>query len=312
MIQLPAPRWALLPALLVLGLMAVSASPARALEERVAGKMVVGPEGAEEVSVAAGSVVVNGPVTGDVEVGWGEIEVNAPVGGDVEVGRGDVHINGRVEGDVEVGHGDVTRGPGAAVEGAIRCDGCVVSPSPDAGMESTAVGASASGVSHAGSRLPDLAGWLLATLCFVALSVLAAIVMPRPLAASARRIEASPGWSLLAGLLSVPVALVLFAVLAISVVGIPALLLLVPAYLVLMLFGVLAAAYYTGRRLLLSVGGHRGGHALAAVVGASVVSVVHVIPLLGNLILSALALLGAGAALLALLSRRPGFSRTSY
>jgi hypothetical protein len=51
-------------------------------------------------------------------------------------------------------------------------------------------------------------------------------------------------------------------------------------------------------------GRYRAGNALAAVVGALALAALTLIPLVGDLLLYALALLGTGAAILALLSRR--------
>jgi hypothetical protein len=139
---------------------------------------------------------------------------------------------------------------------------------------------------------------------------LLAVLAPGPLLAAARRAEESPGWSLLFGVASVPAVIVLSVVLAISLVGIPLLLLLAPAYLGLLFFGALVAAYFVGRKVVFATGRYRAGNVLAAVVGAVIFSGTHLIPVLGHLILYALALLGTGAAILALLSRRR--PRTTY
>jgi hypothetical protein len=111
----------------------------------------------------------------------------------------------------------------------------------------------------------------------------------------------------------VPAAVVVSILLAITGVGILLILLLWPAYLALVLFGVLVTAYFLGRKVVLATGRYRAGDALAAVVGAVLVSVAYLIPVLGSLVLAVLALLGTGAAVLALLTRRPlGTPRTTY
>ena len=139
---------------------------------------------------------------------------------------------------------------------------------------------------------------------FVACSVLAAVVAPGPLLAATRRAEASPGWSLLLGVGSVPAFFVFAVVLAVSIVGIPLLLLLAPAYLAFLFFGALVAAYFVGRRVVFATGRYRGGNALAAMVGALILAVAYLIPVLGGLLIYGLALLGTGASILALFSRR--------
>ena len=113
--------------------------------------------------------------------------------------------------------------------------------------------------------------------------------------------------SLLVGLLSLPAVLVLSVALAVSVVGVPMLLLIAPAYLAFVFYGALVAAFAVGRKVVLATGRYRSGNALAAGVGAGLVSVLVLVPFFGELLLFGLALLGAGAALLALVSRhRPG------
>ncbi len=156
-------------------------------------------------------------------------------------------------------------------------------------------------------------GWIHASALFVACSVLAAVLVPRPLSAAARRVEEAPGRSFFFGLASVPAAIVLSVVLLISVVGAPLLLLLAPAYLALLFFGALVAAFFVGSKVVMVTGRYRAGNALAAVVGALVLSALTLIPWVGDLLLYALALLGTGAAILALLSRRrPLSTHPSY
>jgi hypothetical protein len=96
-------------------------------------------------------------------------------------------------------------------------------------------------------------------------------------------------------------------------VGIPLLLLLAPAYLGLLFLGALVAAYFVGRKVVFATGRYRAGNVLAAMVGAVIVAGAWLIPILGSLIVYALALLGTGAAILALFSRRrPRTTYTSY
>jgi hypothetical protein len=161
-----------------------------------------------------------------------------------------------------------------------------------------------------GSGIIGFFGWLFATLAFAACAVLAAVVAPRPLASAASRAEESPGRSFIYGLVSLPVIFVLCVVLAVSIVGIPLLLILVPAYLALLFLGALVAAFFLGTRVLIVTGRYRVGNALAAVVGAMILAATTLIPVLGDLLLYAFSLLGTGAIILALFSRRR--SRASH
>ena len=311
--------------------------PAHAFENRAFGDVIVRPgDHEDEVSTTFGDVIVNDPVPGDVHSafgdirinqrvggdvnsGVGDIEVRAPVDGEVDAGFGDVYVDSVVGGGVDVDHGDLHLGSDASVEGGISHANGEIWRERGYEVEGPIEGPriaemnSDFGDSSGGIGLFDLLGWIFATAAFVACSVLLAVLAPGPLLAAARRAEESPGWSLLFGVASVPAVIVLSVVLAISLVGIPLLLLLAPAYLGLLFFGALVAAYFVGRKVVFATGRYRAGNVLAAVVGAVIFSGAHLIPVLGHLILYALALLGTGAAILALISRRrPRTTYTSY
>ncbi len=308
--------------------------PAYALQQRAFGNVTV-PSGEtrEEVSTAVGDVVVNGRVEDDVQTGRGDILVNGSVGGDVKsaVGNvevrnsvggdvksaaGDVRVDSTVEGDIDVGTGDVFLGPNAHINGDVECGNGGIFPAPGARVEGNTRAGMASGLDRPdgdfdhGPGILGFLGWLLLTLIFAACTVLISVLAPGTLSSVTRNLERSPGRSLLFGVVSVPVAVVLGVVLFISFVGWFLLVLLAPLYLAFLFFGALVAAYFVGRKVLLATGRHRGGNALAAVVGAFVVSATSLIPFVGELIVFTFALLGAGATIVALMNRRryrPGY-----
>jgi len=121
---------------------------------------------------------------------------------------------------------------------------------------------------------------------------------------------------LVLGLGSFPAAIILSVLLAITGVGLVLLFLLWPAYIALVLFGLFVSVYFLGRKVVLATGRYRAGEALAAVVGAVIVAAIYQIPILGAVVFTALALVGAGAAFSSLLSRwrssRPRTTHTSY
>jgi hypothetical protein len=271
-----------------------------------------------DVNSGFGEIEVNGEgVGGDVNAGFGDVAVNAPVGGEIDAGFGDVEVNALVRGNVEVGRGDVELGPGGEVLGSVYYGSGEFRGDRDAVRGMVATGGMRPEMDHEhmekqsdGFGIFDLIGWIFATAAFVACSVLVAVLAPGPLLAAARRADESPGWSLFFGVVSVPAVVVLCVVLAVSIVGIPVLLLLAPAYLAFVFFGALVAAYFVGRRVVLATGRYHVGNALAAVVGALIIAVAYLIPVLGGLLLYGFALFGAGASILALFSwRRP---RTTY
>lgn len=318
----------------IFGLVILLPLPAHAAEERLVGDVVVGSGAIEpEVSTGAGNVAVHGQVIndvhsglgdvyvlnggkvgGDIDAGFGDVKIEGPVGGNVHAEFGDVDVNAPVKGNVDVGRGDVVLGPRAKVHGNLEFGSGRFTGDEDSVRGAIMSRGMASDFHESGG--PDVlgfVGWIFASLAFAACTVLAAVLAPRPLAAAARRAEESPGRSFVYGLVSLPVFFVLCVVLAVSIVGIPLLLLLAPAYLALVFCGALVAAFFLGRKLLLITGRYRVGNALAAVVGALIFSATTLIPVLGDLLIYALSLLGTGAVILALFSRRgPRAAYPSY
>ena len=316
----------------ILGLVVLLPFPAQAAEERLVGDVVVGPRGVEhDVSTGAGDlevrglveddvhsgfgdVLVTGEVKGDIDAGFGDVKLEGPVEGDVRAEFGDVYVNAPVKGDVNVGWGHIDLGPDAEISGNLECEGCEITGNRSAVKgDMMARGMAIDFDESHGPGIIGFFGWLFMALAFAACAVLAAVVAPRPMASAAGRVEESPGRSFVYGLLSLPVVFVLCVVLAVSIVGIPLLLLLVPAYLALLFLGALVAAFFIGTRILVVTGRYRVGNALAAVVGAMILALTTFIPVLGDLLLYALSLLGTGAIILALFSRRsPRASHPSY
>ena len=297
----------LLPALVLAALILLPPAPAYALEKQVMGDVTVEKgETAEEVHTAWGDVVVEGTVEGDVSSGVGDILIRGPVGGDVKAGAGDVRVDAPVGGEVDVGNGDIHLESGAEVGGEIsQGSGRLFRDNEaDAGGKGTFGMASDFGEDSPLGAFSDWIGWGVMTLGLAAAAVLLAVAAPGPLRASARSLEGAPGRSLLLGVGSLPAMIVVSILLLFTVVGGLLIPLLWPAYLALVVFGALVAVYFLGRKVVLATGRYRAGDALAAVVGALLVSAAYQIPFLGGLVFAGLAFLGTGAAVLALLSRR--------
>lgn len=301
---------ALLPAFFVFP------SLAHASEGRMMGNTVV-EEGktVEKISTVWGGVRVEGEVEGDVHSAFGDVEIYGPVGGDVDAGFGEVYIDAPVGGDVDVGHGDVQLGSGARVGEKISLGNGSFYPHQEAVFGNVETAGMASDFDDEVSLLgafSDVLGWAVVTLMLVAAAVLLAVAAPRPLRAATRSLEASPGRSLVLGLGSLPVVIILSVLLVVTVVGGLLLFLLWPAYFALLFFGLLVASYFLGRKVVLAVGRYRAGDAMAAAVGAVIVAAVLLIPVLGVLVLIALTLLGTGASVSALLDRlRQGAPRSA-
>ncbi len=335
----PSPQTIVRPLLMlsiaVVGLVFLLPLPAHAFENKAWGDIVVEQgQTVPKAATAFGDVTVEGfverdvhsgfgdvevskagRVGGDINAGVGDVRVDGPVGGEIDAGLGDVYVNAPVGGDIDVGRGHVELGPGAQVHGDVYNGSGQIQPHPDAVVDGNMMSGMRPDMDHEpedGFGIPGLVRWVFGTAAFVACSVLLAVVVPGPLLAAARRAEESPGWSLLFGVASVPAVVVFAVVLAVSIIGIPLLLLLAPLYLVLLFFGAIVGAYFVGRRVVFATGHYRGGNALAAMVGALILAAAYMIPVLGGLLLYSLALFGTGAAILALFSRRRSRTYPSY
>ena len=208
---------------------------------------------------------------------------------------GSVRVDGRVDGDVVSVGGGVQLGPQAIVRGEVVSVGGAVERAPGA-----RVGGQINEVRIGmPSFSPHLRFWprgdwswfgsslgattdLLATLArmgILALLVVAlATVFPAPVTRVSNRVSAEP-WraglvGLAAQLLFVPVLIITVLVLAISIVGIP-LLLLVPfavvAFLFAFLLGFAGTASATGQLIARRFGGHPLKLVVAALVGLAVI-----------------------------------------
>lgn len=296
----------LLAAFLLAALILLPSVPAHALEKGVMEDMVVEQgETVPEIRTVMGDVRVEGEVEGDVSSAFGDVEVRGLVGGDVEAGFGDVLLYSRVGEDVEAGYGDVELGPDAEIGGDVFVKGGKLDNhgAAIAGNFQTGMTGEEGDEDSPLGVFSDVIGWGVMTLGLAAAAVLLAVAAPGPLRASARSLEGAPGRSLLLGLGSLPAMIVASILLLFTVVGGLLLPLLWPAYLALVVFGALVVVYFLGRKVVLATGRYRAGDALAAVVGALLVSAAYQIPFLGGLVFAGLAFLGTGAAVLALLTR---------
>jgi hypothetical protein len=213
------------------------------------------PRRREDVVRIGGSVEVQNDeyVRGDVVVIGGSANVNGEVDGEVVVVGGSARLGPQadVRGDVTVVGGGLSRDAGATVRGAIKEVGIGAIPwggewGRDANWNWM------NGI----YPVARLTGTLVRITLLLLLTTLVLFVAKVPVEQIADRVAADPVKSWLVGFLAemlfVPVLIMTAVVLAISVIGIP-LLLLVPvavvALLVVMLVGFTAVAYHIGRLL---------------------------------------------------------------
>ena len=290
-----------------------------------------------DLVVAAGHVDVAGPVAGDLIVLAGEVTVTQPIGGsiyaaagnvtlsapvgrnvlaaagtvmaseDAAIGRdllvngGEVTINSRVARNVRGEVGDLTLASGAVIGGDVAVQ---------AKRYSIAEGATIQGeeqitqLQRHGGRSSAVLKWFFGQLLF-ALSLLIvglvwAALAPRLTEETTAALRRRPGISLLVGAIIFLLALPLFILPLLTIIGIPIALIWSAAYLMALFISPLFPAILIGRRLWR---GARGNLLLAVLLGVGLLLVAQLIPFFGGLLLFIAALFGLGALALALYGR---------
>jgi hypothetical protein len=251
-----------------------------------------------------------------VRIGGGPITVeeNERVDGDVVAIGGAVTVNGEVTGDVVAVGGGATLGPHAIVRGEVTTVGGPLKRDPQAQVlgrvNEVGIGGNVAGLppnmnipslifGSFASRIGRLTTTIARVLMFILFALIITAVAHRPVQQVAARILAEPVrmglMGLLAEILFVPVLCVTIVALVISIIGIP-LLILVPFAIILMgvvmLVGYTAAAHLAGGWALERIGRSERNQYLVVAIGIVVIAGV---TLLGRLF--ALALGGFGAPL---------------
>jgi hypothetical protein len=218
-------------------------------------------------------------VEGDVVAVMGNANVDGEVDGDVNVVMGNLDLGPEavVRGDVHIVGGNLNRAPGSRIEGSI--DNVVVGSGGWSGSTVPAmVRDSVLG------RLGSLAGTLLRIALLGLMALLVVAVGRTPIERIADRTAADPLRAGLVGfvaqLLFFPLLIVTIVVLAVSIIGIPLLLLLpfgIILLLVVLLVGFTGVAYHAGRILNERFGWTGRGPYATVILGVVTIALVTVI-----------------------------------
>lgn len=230
----------------------IAVAEAEEAEEAADGEAVhegidVGGGSGDRVRIGAGIEIVEGEVvTGDVVAVGGSVEVDGTVRGDVVSVGGSVELgpNAVVEGEVTSVGGTIDRAPGAVVRGTVN----EVAFAPDFQWRGPHFGAR-------GPFFPGVAG-LVGTIVWISvlllLACLAYLFARRPIERMEYRVATSAGKAALVGLvfqiLFIPALVLTCVVLAISIIGIP-LLLLIPFAILALVIGALLGFTAVAKRL---------------------------------------------------------------
>lgn len=265
-----------------------------------------------DVYIGGQTVTVSGDVSGDVLVAGQNVTISGDVAGSVRVMAQTVTISGEVGGSVSALAQTFTLASGATVKNDLAFAGQSVTIDGAVGRDVTgaverfhiggSVGrdifytsdvtltknqaATIGGEVHytvAEQYTPEqdfgtkASGWLYGIVALVFATLLVALIAPRWLRTATERAYPAPWKAMLAGFLGfvfVPFAII---VLFITIVGIPVAIALIAAYLLLIGFGYVFAAYYLGRLVFRNT----QNTALQAIVGAIIYSVLLLIPVIG-------------------------------
>jgi cytoskeletal protein CcmA (bactofilin family) len=255
----------------------------------------------ESAVVYGGNLVVNGHVSDDAVAFGGNLEVHGHVEGDAHAFGGNVILgpDAHVEGDVSSFGGTVERADGAEVEGSIEAFG-------GAGIGRMVAGEIKNGMRE--SRKADrdeardaeedddgggLAGFILTFAVLFGLGFLGQMFFPARMKQLGEEIRRKPVQTGLTGLLGLLAMIPLTVVLCITIIGIPAVLVLWMAAPLAAALGYAAVASELGTRLPLLRG--RKTQAVVLALGLLVLMVVGAIPVLGAIVSFLIILMALGA-----------------
>jgi cytoskeletal protein CcmA (bactofilin family) len=253
-----------------------------------------------DVESAAGSITVAGVVEGDVDAAAWRVTVreSGAVGSLDTVGR-TVTVAGAVTGDARVGAKRLSLAPTATVDGSVTYD----SPSFERSSEAVVAGSVTRDSSIVGPALAVFAGpdWASVVALLVASALVGGVLvggLPGFSSEVSTHVREDPVRSTAVGVGLLVVSPFLLLLAGLTVVGLPVTVVGALAYGVVLVAGLVYGEYVLGSRLLGVAGVDHEWGALA--VGVVIGSLAEAVPVLGNLLVLPLLLLGSGGIVLEL------------
>lgn len=277
--------------------------------------------GVERDSVVAifGNASVKGAVQDAAVAILGDVSVSGTVGDAVVAVLGNVRVSGEA-GDVVAVLGDVNLEDGAVIKGDVVSVGGKINRSPTARVEGDVVNPVDLGgiglpqiqwlkewVIHCVLKLRPLApqvGWVWVVAgAFLLFYLLVAITLPKPVQSCVSELTRRPVTSFFLGVMTLPLALIVCLILAITGIGLIVVVFLLPALLFAGLVGKVGLLEYLGDSIRRATGASNPFSPLVALlVGTLLLTVLYLIPLLGLLAFAVTGLWGLGAAVSATFS----------
>lgn len=268
------------------------------------GNVVLSADVGRNVTIAAGNVVVDSgaAITHNAYLAAGAVRVRGEIGRSLVAIGSEVTLDGTVGGDVEVSGGRLRVGPGARITGGLRhrVPARNVSIDPAARIAGGVTALPAAEWTGFGRMLRAI--WLIGFL--IAGAVIVAL-LPRLATAAADSTAERTGASAAFGVVWVVGVPILIIVAAITVVGLPLAAIATAAWLILLYLGRAAVAVWLGELLVQRVSsGKRLAPVASFLIGALVLLLIGLIPVIGPFIGFVVTVLGAGAVLVTLWPRR--------
>ncbi|HEX9474025.1 MAG TPA: RDD family protein [Steroidobacteraceae bacterium] len=249
-----------------------------------------------------GSTRVTGPVGNAAVAVLGDTYVDSHVGNSVVAVFGDVELgpNAEVGGDVVAVGGELRRDPGAVIHGSVQNVRLFGSLAHMEWMRSWIKECLLFGRPLAFA--PGLGwAWSLA-FSFLAIYLLIALLFPAGVNRCVRTMEAQPGRSVLAALLTFLLKPIVFLLILVTVIGAILLPFLCFALFIAGLFGKAVALAWIGRRIIpYRDAEHPPLPLLAVLVGGIVVLLLYTVPVFGFIVYKMLGILGLGIVVYTLL-----------
>ncbi|MDQ3677755.1 MAG: hypothetical protein M3401_13315 [Actinomycetota bacterium] len=254
----------------------------------------------ERVVITGPVLVERGDTAGDVVVIDGDVLVRGTVDGDLIVVNGELTLRGRVTGDVVALADKVIVGDRGRIDGDLRYG----DKKPE-GATGDRVGGDVKRIDPESIGAPLGVGiafgfWLAVTVSTFLLGLLLLALAPRAAEAVARAGRASPGKSLLIGLLAFILLPILAIVAFVTIVGIPLGLVVLFALVPLYAIAYTTSAWVLGHRIL----GPDRASILAFLAGLVILRLLALIPFASGLVWFLATLFGLGALFVAMGSVR--------
>jgi hypothetical protein len=254
----------------------------------------------EDAVVFGGSLIVErgAHVNRNVAVVGGSVVVDGEIGGDVSVAGGSVNLSetGVVNGNVRIAGGSIQRSDGSTVRGTVSQENnprLPVLPRVPLPALRPFIGGF------------DFVHGVFSAIALAALGAVLVVLFPAPVRRVSETAQHAFVPSIGTGCLTLLIAPFILVALAITIIGIPLVILLAILGAAAWYFGWITIGCLAGERILLALNARNVTPVLAVVVGVLLVALMGEAPVIGGIVSALVGLLGLGAVILTRFGTRP-------